>query len=140
MDVKVPEDGELTLGPNWVYELTTAYNATELLTYNLAFDCAVVNATLIPDACPWAKPYNISWQTDSVERIVQQGSEYGAIEDENALFAYFVGINDASIPVKNDRPGLEDILRQDSEDLFEQLERIYAMGFRKFLVLSVPRE
>jgi hypothetical protein len=137
---KVPNDFDHTKGPNWVIDLATVYNATETLIYDLAFDCAAVNSSLIADDCPWAVEYDIGWQTNQVKNIISSSSPHSNFSKDNTLFAYFIGINDASIPVVNSRTGLEDILKRSNEELFQYHDDVYELGFRKFLFISVPRK
>lgn len=121
-------------------DVTTTFNSSPLMTYDYAVDCAVVNKTLIPQDCDFALNYNFINQTNAVERTFSSGSQYGKFNQDNTLFAIFIGINDASIPPKYNPTNLESTLSQAVGDLFVQLDRIYQLGVRKFVLFSVPRK
>ena len=118
----------------------TVYNASEILTYDFAVNCALVNSTRIPGGCPFAQPYDLSWQLSEALRILHDGSEFGSFTAENSLFVFFLGINDASISVKNNAAQLDTLFSQDIAQIFQTMDAIYALGFRKFMFVNLPRK
>ena len=119
-------------------DLTTIFNATTLLNYDLAFDCAVVKDDLIIGACPWAQNYSLIDQVKTFKTLNRKGSQYGKFTASNALFVIWIGINDASIPLKNNQKNWETVGGAVASQLFGQLDILYFLGFRKFLLMNVP--
>jgi phospholipase/lecithinase/hemolysin len=121
-------------GPNWVGFLTTTYNQSSILTYNLAYGGATVDSALVT---PYA-PTVISMK-DQVEK--QFVPIYGSHPDtapwssEASLFAFFIGINDVGNSWWLNNATLYDAIFTTYASLLEQ---VYTTGARNFLFLNVP--
>lgn len=80
-------------GPNWIGYLTTTYNASTLLTYNLAYGGATIDSTLVK---PWRD--DVLSLTNQVEDLflAHLGSHPASTpwKSDNSLFTFFIGIND----------------------------------------------
>ncbi|KAF2674189.1 hypothetical protein BT63DRAFT_449181 [Microthyrium microscopicum] len=121
-------------GPNWVDYLTVKYNASKLLTYNLAWGGATVDAAL-------AKPYASSVHSlvDQVEKDwmpkYASGNMRAKWMGRDSLFGMWVGINDVS-----GRYGDADFKNVDK--IFKVwarlVEELYSSGARNFLFMDVP--
>ena len=82
-------EGTTTGGPNWVGYLTTAENASLVLSYNLAIGGATVDNTLVKGV-----------EGDLVSQVKMFGDVYASKPDtapwtaENAVFGFWIGINE----------------------------------------------
>ena len=81
-----------TGGLNWVDAVTTAYNKSLILTYNLAHSGATIDANLV-------KPYTATVKslTDQVNQFLTSYADEPASapwSSENTLFSVWIGIND----------------------------------------------
>jgi phospholipase/lecithinase/hemolysin len=121
-------------GPNWVGFLTTTYNKSKILTYNLAYGGATVDSALV---APYA-PTVISVK-DQVQK--QYLPIYGAHPtsapwtSKTSLFAFFIGINDVGNSWYLNNATLYDSIFSTYAGLLEQ---VYSTGARNFLFLNVP--
>jgi phospholipase/lecithinase/hemolysin len=121
-------------GPNWVGFLTTTYNASALLTYNMAYGGATVDSTLVT---PYA-PTVISMKDQVLtEFLPTYGSHPTSAPwtSESSLFAFFIGINDVGNSWWLNNNTLYDTIFSTYSSL---LSDVYATGARNFLFLSVP--
>jgi phospholipase/lecithinase/hemolysin len=121
-------------GPNWVGFLTTTYNASTLLTYNMAYGGATVDSTLVT---PYA-PTVISMKDQVLTEFLPTYGSYPASApwtSESSLFAFFIGINDVGNSWWLNNNTLYDTIFSTYASL---LSDVYATGARNFLFLSVP--
>ncbi|KAL2837132.1 hypothetical protein BJY01DRAFT_238013 [Aspergillus pseudoustus] len=119
-------------GANWISNLVAKYNDSLLLSYNLAYGGATVNASLVA-------PY-----TPEVYSLIDQVAEFteylagpaGGWDANNTLVPVWMGVNDvAGAWWQTDPDALQvEILDQ----LFQQIELVYAGGARNFALLTVP--
>lgn len=77
-------------GPNWVDFLTTDYNSSTLLTYNLADGGATIDTATV---LPW-KPGVYSLIDQVHERFLPYYGRNASWKADNTLFAFWIGIND----------------------------------------------
>lgn len=121
--------------PNYVYYAAVQYNRSLTYAYNFARAGATINATLVPGGTNLtlvaqagefeeaysgpSPPANVSWSAD------------------NSLFSLWFGINDigGSYNRVANQPSLHDAL---VESYFLNLQRLYSLSARKFLLLNVP--
>jgi phospholipase/lecithinase/hemolysin len=121
-------------GPNWVGFLTTTYNASTLLTYNMAYGGATVDSTLVT---PYA-PTVISMKDQVLTEFLPTYGSYPASApwtSESSLFAFFIGINDVGNSWWLNNNTLYDTIFSTYASL---LSDVYTTGARNFLFLSVP--
>ncbi|KAF1945313.1 hypothetical protein EJ02DRAFT_338781 [Clathrospora elynae] len=121
-------------GPNWVDFLTATYNATALLTYNLAYGGATVDTALVTPYAPTVLSLKDQVQA---EFLPTYGSHpaFAPWTSETALFAFFIGINDVGNSWYLANSTLYDTIFSVYSAL---LEKIYETGARNFLFLSTP--
>jgi hypothetical protein len=107
-------------GPNWVEFLTLGYNASQVLTYNLADGGATIDAAL---AKPW-RP-TVRSLTDQVKDIyIPNYSKQDARtpwKSENTLFAFWIGINDVGNIYWNENRTVANQMFKEYADLVEQV-------------------
>jgi hypothetical protein len=133
-------DADLTRGPNWAVDLTTVFNNTPILTYDLAFNCATVDKSIVDNSgpCPWADGHQIVDQVGQFKQILARGSEFGTFTEQDSLFLIWVGINDAHLSYgRNDTDSL---MLKVVEKYFEEIQALYDLGARNFLFMKIPRE
>lgn len=122
-------------GPNWIDFLTVTYNASKILTYNLAYGGATVDSDLVT---PYA-PTVISLKNQiRQEYIPTYGSHPASApwKSSDTLFSIFIGINDVgnSYYASNSTQIKDAIFK-----LYSALvEDLYTTGARNFLFLNVP--
>lgn len=124
-------------GPNWVDFLTVQYNASLVLTYNLAYGGATVDSSLVAPYLP------------TVLTVVQQ------VEDEylptyagspaiapwgpkDTLFAVFIGINDVGNSYSEGVPTTSTLNSKIFQVYSDLVQKLYDSGARNFLFLNVP--
>jgi phospholipase/lecithinase/hemolysin len=123
-------------GPNWVDFLTVKYNASTLLTYNLAYGGATVDSALV-------KPYlpTVLSLKDQVQTLFLP--TYGAAKSpawtgKDTLFALWLGINDVGNSFNDASANVTTLYRQIFDEYARQVEALRAAGARNFLFLNVP--
>jgi hypothetical protein len=122
-------------GPNWVGFLSTAYNASALLTYNLAYGGATVDSALVTPYAPTV--LSLKDQVQS-EFLPTYGSHPASAPwtSSSSLFAFFIGINDVGNSwYRDNATAIYDAIFPTFTGLLEQ---IYDTGARNFLFLSTP--
>ncbi|CAO2655906.1 Nn.00g047090.m01.CDS01 [Neocucurbitaria sp. VM-36] len=121
-------------GPNWVGFLTTTYNASALLTYNLAYGGATVDSALVT---PYAPTVLSLKDQVTTEFLPTYGSHPSSAPwtSSSSLFAFFIGINDVGNSWWLNNATLYDAIFSEYESLLDQ---VYETGARNFLFLSTP--
>jgi len=120
-------------GPNWLGFLTTTYNQSTILTYNMAYGGATVDSALV-------KPYadSVVSMKDQVEKQfvpIYRDRKSAKWNAEDSLFAFWIGINDVGNSWWLNNATLYDAIFATYTDLLSQL---HATGARNYLFLSVP--
>jgi hypothetical protein len=116
-------------------------NSTTTLTYDLAYNCATVDASIVAPCNSGIK--TIIDQVTEFESILKKGSQYGTFYQQNTLFLVWIGINDAHITANNNNIPDKDIdalMAKVAYRYMEQLDHLHSYGARNFLLLNVPRE
>ncbi|KAE8353989.1 GDSL lipase/esterase [Aspergillus coremiiformis] len=124
--------GTTTGGKNWVGYMTTAENASLVLSYNLAVGGASIDNTLVKGATD----VDLASQVKIFDETYSKKPASAPWTAENAVFGFWIGINDIGngfykTDVATFPPKL--IAR-----LASLVEKIYSAGGRKFLFLNVP--
>jgi phospholipase/lecithinase/hemolysin len=121
-------------GPNWVGFLTTTYNQSKILTYNLAYGGATVDSALVT---PYASTVISMKDQVQTQYLPIYGSHPATApwNSDSSLFAFFIGINDVGNSWWLNNATLYDTIFSEYAGLLEQ---IYATGARNYLFLSVP--
>ncbi|KAJ5551463.1 hypothetical protein N7535_000587 [Penicillium sp. DV-2018c] len=124
--------GTTTGGVNWVGDLTTVYNASVVLSYDLAVGGASIDNSLVQTGVP----DDMVTQVGKFETMYGEKPAYAPWSSENAVFGFWIGINDIGWAwSSNEASVLVPKLMARYKALAEQ---IYASGGRKFLFLNVP--
>jgi phospholipase/lecithinase/hemolysin len=121
-------------GPNWVGFLSKTYNASSILTYNMAYGGATVDSALVT---PYA-PTVISMKDQVRTQFLPTYGSHPATApwtSSSSLFAFFIGINDVGNSWWLNNATLYDTIFSVYASL---LDDVYATGARNFLFLSVP--
>ncbi|KAL1895425.1 hypothetical protein Sste5346_005231 [Sporothrix stenoceras] len=141
-------------GPNWVDYLTVDYNASRLLTYNLAFGGATVDSDII-------KPYQDSVLSlkDQVHSEFLPGyTSHGNSDTDNSethpsapnapawkgsdsVFAIWIGINDVGNSYSKGPEGVNGTKATNARifDVYSgMVDLLYNAGARNFVFLTVP--
>jgi phospholipase/lecithinase/hemolysin len=121
-------------GPNWVGFLTTTYNKSQILTYNLAYGGATVDSALVAPYAPTVISMKDQVQTQYLP-IYGSHPKAAPWTGESSLFAFFIGINDVGNSWWLNNATLYDAIFSTYSGLLDQ---IYSTGARNFLFLSVP--
>jgi phospholipase/lecithinase/hemolysin len=120
-------------GPNWIDFLATTYNASFIKTYNLASGGATVDASLVAPYAPTV--LSLKDQVAAFTRAYSAHPASAPWKPNDALFAFFIGINDVGNSWWLNNATLYDAIF----DVYAaQLGNLYAAGARNLLFLSVP--
>ncbi|KAF3196353.1 hypothetical protein TWF106_004986 [Orbilia oligospora] len=121
-------------GPNWIDVATVKYNRSLVLTYNLAYGGATIDANLVQ---PYAS--NVLSLTDQTNQFLTYYANKPASapwSSSNTLFSVFIGINDiANSWWKPDWLTFIDTLLTAE---FALVEKMYNSGGRQFLISNIP--
>ncbi|KAK6358259.1 hypothetical protein TWF730_007609 [Orbilia blumenaviensis] len=121
-------------GPNWIDVATVKYNKSLVLTYNLAYGGATIDANLVQ---PYAS--NVLSLTDQTNQFLTYYANKPASapwSSSNTLFSVFIGINDiANSWWKPDWLTFIDTLMAAE---FALVEKMYNAGGRQFLISNIP--
>ncbi|KAL2847098.1 hypothetical protein BJX68DRAFT_268398 [Aspergillus pseudodeflectus] len=121
-------------GANWISNLVAKYNDSLLLSYNLAYGGATVNASLVAPYTP--EVYSLIDQVAEFNEYLVPPPAYAKWKKKNTLVAVWMGVNDVGGSWWQTDP---DALQVEILDqLFEQIELVYAGGARNFALLTVP--
>ncbi|KAL3469345.1 hypothetical protein BJX99DRAFT_265287 [Aspergillus californicus] len=121
-------------GPNWISNLVAEYNNSLLLNYNLAYGGATVNASLVPPYTP--EVYSLIDQVAEFQEYLAPPPAFAPWTAKNTLFAVWEGVNDVGGSWYQANP--EALAIEIMDQLFEQIELVYAGGARNFALLTVP--
>jgi phospholipase/lecithinase/hemolysin len=121
-------------GPNWVGFLTTTYNKSNILTYNLAYGGATVDSALVTPYAPTVISMKEQVQTQYLP-IYGSHPATAPWTAGSSLFAFFIGINDVGNSWYLNNATLYDAIFSTYSGLLDQ---VYNTGARNFLFLSVP--
>lgn len=122
-------------GPNWIGYLTTTYNASTLLTYNMAYGGATIDSALVK---PWRDDV-LSLKNQIEDLFLKHLGSHPATtpwRSDNSLFTIFIGINDVGNSYwlgdfDNFHNHLMDVY-------FGLVDKLYSTGARNFLFINVP--
>ncbi|OJJ35603.1 hypothetical protein ASPWEDRAFT_112368 [Aspergillus wentii DTO 134E9] len=123
--------GTTTNGPNWVGYLTTAENASLVLSYNLAQGGATIDNSIVSSYAD-----DLVAQVETFQENYSSKPESAPWTGKDAVFGFWFGINDVGNAYSS----------TDADTLTPKLitrylslvEKIYNDGGRKFLFINVP--
>ncbi|TGO80895.1 hypothetical protein BPOR_1560g00010 [Botrytis porri] len=117
-------------GFNWIGYLVETYNNTLMLSYNFAYGGATTNASLVAPFAP------------TVLSLIDQVGQFakyipsGPWSSGNTLFGIWIGVNDVGNAWH--LSNYTTVLAQIMESYFTEIQRLYNVGGRNFLFLTVP--
>ncbi|KAF8912193.1 hypothetical protein CPB84DRAFT_761365 [Gymnopilus junonius] len=123
-------------GPNWVEALGSTFNVAGTKVFNLASGGATIDAALVPPYLPTV--LSVVDQVTQFKQFLASKPEDAQWSSNNTLFAIWIGINDVgnSFGWTNiTQPQFYSVLMN---RLTTQLDELYDLGARSFLVLTVP--
>ncbi|KAF7589280.1 hypothetical protein BBP40_004500 [Aspergillus hancockii] len=124
--------GTTTGGTNWVGYLTTAENASLVLSYNLAVGGASIDNSLVQGSTN----VDLVSQVEIFDGAYSSKPASAPWTAENAVFGFWIGINDiGNAFYKTDA---DTFTPQLTARLTSLVQQIYSAGGRKFLFLNVP--
>lgn len=124
-------------GPNWVDFLTVKYNASVLLTYNLAYGGATIDSTLVAPYLPIVSSVAEQIENEWFPVYGSGGDAVGAPwSGDDTLFAIFDGINDVG---NSWWLSTTAALNTEIFAVYRGLvDELYYAGARNFLFVNVP--
>ncbi|KAM6502929.1 hypothetical protein JOM56_002906, partial [Amanita muscaria] len=124
-------------GANWVDYLTTTYNQSLTLTYNLARGGATINSSLVTPG----QGVSLEDEVNTFLSKFAHSPPSTPWKTWNTLFSIWIGINDIAYSYDNhgDQDAFTDILLDSYFKLVEPLvSYIFQAGARIFLFINVP--
>jgi phospholipase/lecithinase/hemolysin len=121
-------------GPNWPDFLTVKYNASEILTYNLAYGGATVSSSLVAPYLPTV----LSLSNQVEDLFIPTYAFNGQWTSSDSIFGIFIGINDAGNSYYYGADATA-ILNKKIFAIYDGLvKELYNTGARNFVFLNVP--
>ncbi|KAI1345836.1 hypothetical protein F5Y01DRAFT_322708 [Xylaria sp. FL0043] len=124
-------------GPNWVGYLTFQYNASSLLTYNLAYGGATVDASLVTPYDPSVKSLKDQVESEFIPGYTGNSSKASWTGD-NSIFAVWIGINDIGNSYWNGADATDALNTKIFDVISSLIDQIYAAGGRNYVFINVP--
>ncbi|KAI1174384.1 hypothetical protein F4777DRAFT_580070 [Nemania sp. FL0916] len=124
-------------GPNWVSYLTFKYNASALLTYNMAYGGATVDSALVKPYTPTVLSVKDQVQTEFIPGYTGSASKVKWTGAES-LFAVWIGINDIGNTYYNGANATDALNTQIFSVLSGLIDQIYTAGGRNYVLINVP--
>jgi len=126
-------------GPNWVQALGSTFNVANTKVFDLASGGATIDAALVPPFQPTV--LSIVDQVTQFNQFLAQKPAGAQWSSDNALFAFWIGINDVGnsfgwIGTNVTSPGI--FYSKLMSRLTTQIESLYQHGARNFVFLTVP--
>ncbi|EPE31613.1 SGNH hydrolase [Glarea lozoyensis ATCC 20868] len=118
-------------GPNWIDYLTTTYNRSTLLTYNLAYGGATIDASLVAPYQP--SVLSVSDQVRTLWKPAYAGKPFWKGSD--SVFLFWDGVNDVGNSWWMD---VESLYTKIFEVYKKLVEELYVDGARNFAFLNTP--
>lgn len=126
-------EGTVTDGVNWVGYISTIFNSSLVLSYNLAHYSATVNNSIV-EAGPKDLVYQVTW--DFRHHYCFQSGADGMWDGVTALFALWLGINDVERTYLDLDPNAKILAIMES--YLRLIHELYDCGARRFLLINVP--
>lgn len=124
-------------GPNWVGYLTVKYNASSLLTYNLAYGGATVDSALVTPYDPSVKSLKDQVQSEFIPGYTGSAPK-AAWTGDDSIFAIWIGINDIGNSYYNGADATDALNAQIFDVLSGLVGQIYDAGGRNYVLINVP--
>ncbi|KAI0869595.1 hypothetical protein GGS24DRAFT_478302 [Hypoxylon argillaceum] len=124
-------------GPNWVGYLTYKYNASSLLTYNLAYGGATVDSALVTPYLPTVKSLKDQVQSEFIPGYTGSSAK-AQWTGSNSVFAVWIGINDIGNSYYNGVNATDALNAKIFAVISTLTDQIYAAGGRNYVFINVP--
>ncbi|KAI1122003.1 hypothetical protein F5Y10DRAFT_84200 [Nemania abortiva] len=124
-------------GPNWVGYLTYKYNASSLLTYNLAYGGATVDASLVTPYQPTVKSLKDQVVSEFIPGYTGSSAKAKWTGD-SSIFAVWIGINDIGNSYYNGANATDALNTKIFAVISSLVDQIYTAGGRNFVFINVP--
>ncbi|KUJ20678.1 uncharacterized protein LY89DRAFT_579510 [Mollisia scopiformis] len=124
-------------GPNWVDFLTVKYNASTLLTYNLAYGGATINSALVAPYLPTVSSVAQQIENEWFPAYASKPST-APWNAQDTLFAIFDGINDVGNSWSKGLPATTTLNGAIFAVYRGLVDELYYAGARNFAFLNVP--
>lgn len=123
-------------GLDWIGFMVTEYNASLLLSYNLAYGGATTDADLV---APYASTVlSFEDQVNEFSTSLASKPDWAPWTSDNTLVGVWIGVNDAgnTFWLSN----MTEVIDAVTTRYFELLQVTYEAGARNFVLLTVPRK
>ncbi|KAI1310664.1 hypothetical protein F5Y03DRAFT_403046 [Xylaria venustula] len=124
-------------GPNWVDYLTYEYNASALLTYNLAYGGATVDASLVAPYATTVLSLKDQVETEFIPGYTGNTSKATWTGDDS-IFAVWIGINDIGNSYYNGADSTDALNTEIFAVISNLTDQIYNAGGRNYVFINVP--
>ncbi|CCX16515.1 hypothetical protein FPQ18DRAFT_277663 [Pyronema domesticum] len=124
-------------GPNWIDYLTSTYNASTTVTYNMAYGGATIDSNLVVPYRPEVR--SIVNQVEDFFLGQIQARKLAPWTAENSLFLIWIGINDIGNSYWKTTGDGGAFHQKLMASYFAEVNKLYTAGARKFLFVDVPR-
>ncbi|KAI8944533.1 hypothetical protein F4801DRAFT_571414 [Xylaria longipes] len=124
-------------GPNWVSYLTFKYNASALLTYNLAYGGATVDSALVTPYTPSVKSLKDQVESEFLPGYTGSSSKTSWSGDDS-IFAVWIGINDIGNSYWNGANATDALNAKIFDVISDLVDKIYDAGGRNYVFINVP--
>lgn len=123
-------------GLNWIGYLVSKLNKSETLSYNFAYGGATTSASLVEPYEPTV--LNFDNQTSEFSHYLASLPRPLPWEARNSLVGVWIGVNDVGNSYY--KPNVPELYSEIMMKYFNLLQKIHDLGFKNFLILSVPRK
>ncbi|KAI1811984.1 hypothetical protein GGS20DRAFT_592349 [Poronia punctata] len=124
-------------GPNWVSYLTFKYNASTLLTYNLAYGGATVDSDLVTPYDPSVISLKEQVESEFIPGYTGSSAQTEWSGDDS-IFAVWIGINDIGNSYWNGEDATNELNAKIFTVISDLVDQIYTAGGRNFIFINVP--
>jgi len=134
----LPESG-ISAPPEWLYYLTTTYNASFIKTYNIAHGAATIDRAVVAPHDAFSYTSTFKEQAEDLWRLVYKPRPASARwRKEDSLFTVWFGLNDIMLAFDRDVYS-ERLLNVEVIAAYAAvLATLYESGARQFLLLNAP--
>ncbi|KAH8666516.1 hypothetical protein BX600DRAFT_539643 [Xylariales sp. PMI_506] len=128
-------------GPNYIDYLTVKYNASELLTYNLAYGGATVDSNLVAPYLPTVLSLVDQVYDEFIPAYTGRhpaAPSAPAWHGDDTLFTFWIGINDVGNSYFNGTAATTALNARIFAEYAGLVDAVYRLGARNFVFLNVP--
>ena len=123
----------------WITDLTLNFNASSVLTYNLAKSGSVLDKKIVTRNSDIINDQINGVFKDDYAGKKDNGDGKGVWKPKSTLFTFFVGVNDVEISAENsDEAERDETMTKVFASFAQALQTLYEAGARNFLFLGAP--